>query len=187
MAPRNLVLAGFMGTGKTSVGRLLAERLGWAFVDMDEVLAKRLRMSIAEVFPRLGEARFRAEETALLGELACGEEQVIATGGGALLTQANRSLLEGHAVIFCLNCGVDRLLSRLPDDGARPLLGGPEREKRVRDLLAQRSAAYTAIAHQIDTTDRSVAEVVEAVLETWRTLGKNQIGLGKGKRESRSD
>jgi len=139
---RNIVLTGFMGTGKTVVGRIVAERLSRRFVDMDAVVASRLGMSVAEVFARLGEPFFRYEEGRLCRELAAQEGLVIATGGGALLDPANREALSRSGVLICLNARPDALLARLEGDQMRPLLAQGDREQRVKELLAQRKRHY---------------------------------------------
>jgi shikimate kinase len=118
---RNLVLTGLMGTGKTCVGRLVAERLGREFVDMDEVIAAREGASIVEIFARQGEEHFRAREGELCAELSARRNLVIATGGGALLDPTNRDRFENAAVI-CLDAGVDDIMRRLDGAHDRPLL-----------------------------------------------------------------
>ncbi len=161
---RNIVLTGFMGTGKTVVGRIVAERLSRRFVDMDAVVASRLGMSVAEVFARLGEPFFRYEEGRLCRELAAQEGLVIATGGGALLDPANREALSRSGVLICLNARPDALLARLEGDQMRPLLAQGDREQRVKELLAQRKRYYDEIPHQLDTSELSPEAVAECVI-----------------------
>lgn len=186
MDRRNIVLTGFMGTGKTSVGRALAVRLGREFVDMDEVLAQREGMSVADVFARQGEVYFRERERALCRELAARENQVIATGGGALVSEENRAAF-GNAQLFCLDASVDTILVRLGGAHDRPLLAGDKRA-RIESLLAARRAAYAEIPMHINTDGRSTeaiaTEIVERlmvrVLRVKTPEGEYPIYLGEG-------
>lgn len=163
MDSRNIVITGFMGTGKTSVGRRLAERLGLRFVDMDSLLEERFQMSIADVFATRGEAFFRQAERELLAELRSATDTVIATGGGALLSTENRSLLPPDSIVVCLTCQPEEVLRRLANDDSRPLLAAADRLQRIRDVLAERKAIYDTIPHQVDTTGLTIDEVVDQI------------------------
>ncbi|MCS7040296.1 MAG: AAA family ATPase, partial [Caldilineales bacterium] len=112
-SPPNLVLTGFMGTGKTAVGRAVAARLGRPFVDMDEWIARRAGMSIAEIFARQGEGAFRAMEAELVRELAGQRGLVIATGGGALVDPTNRETFCRTGLVICLTASVEAILARV--------------------------------------------------------------------------
>ena len=126
MNSRNLVLTGFMGTGKTSVGRLVAERLRREFVDMDELIAVREGMSIADIFARHGESHFRALERGVCAELAARNDLVIATGGGTLVDPGN-CLQFRNAVVICLDADVEEIARRLEGVEDRPLLNAQAR------------------------------------------------------------
>jgi shikimate kinase len=128
---RNIVITGFMGAGKTTVGLLLAERLGWPFVDMDAIIEEREGRSISEIFASDGEPYFRRLETSLCRELAAWRSLVIATGGGALVNTANLTIMAGTGLVVCLGCALDNLLQRIPQDGTRPLLATPDRRQRL--------------------------------------------------------
>ncbi len=162
----NIVLTGFMGTGKSTVGRLLAARLGRRFVDMDDILSMRAGKPISAIFAEEGEPAFRSAEAALCAELAREQGLVISTGGGALVSAENRTTLGSSGVLVCLNASADEILRRLAAATDRPLLGDElaARDERIRALLAQRRAAYAAIPYQIDTEGRS-AEAVAALVE----------------------
>ena len=160
----NLVLTGFMGSGKSAVGEEVARRLGRPFVDMDKQIEARAGKSITSVFAENGEAAFREMEAALCRELAGERGLVIATGGGTLVDPRNRESMIESGVVVCLTCGVDRVLQRLDAAGDRPLIKVDDRRIRIEQLLADRRAAYSAIPWQIDTTDRSVEEVTEDVI-----------------------
>lgn len=165
MAP-NLVLTGFMGTGKSSVGRLVAVRLGRELVDMDERLAERAGMSVAQIFAEQGEPAFREMENTLCRELAPRENLVIATGGGTLVNPVNRAALAA-SVVICLDAGADEILKRLDAATDRPLLTG-DRRVRVEKLLAERTGAYAAIAQHVATNARTLDDVAREVLRCYQ-------------------
>lgn len=175
----NIVITGFMGTGKTSVGRMVAGALGREFVDMDEVIAARAGASIAQVFAREGEASFRAREADLCRELAARDGLVIATGGGTLVSDANRALLARHARLFCLDASPGEIARRLDGDSLRPLLaaGGEavSLEGRIRALLKQREAAYALMPHHIDTEGLTPQQVTEQLLARLEPNGSVEL------------
>jgi len=187
---RNIVLTGFMGTGKSAVGRGVAQRLGRAFVDMDEVIVQRAGMSIAEIFRRHGEEKFRRHERALCEELSAQEGLVIATGGGALVDPHNRELMAASGYLICLDCEVDELLRRLEGDDSRPMLWDENPKQRLVDLYCSRRPAYVEVPHHLDTTWRSPEETIEEVLRlvvagpvAWwvaTPLGSYQVHLVAG-------
>jgi shikimate kinase/3-dehydroquinate synthase len=164
----NLVLTGFMGTGKTAVGRAVARRLGRGFVDMDAEIEARAGKPIARIFAEDGERAFRAMEAALCEELSQRRGLVVATGGGALVDAANRRATMGGGTVVCLDCDVAEIVRRVgTDDGERPLLaagGGQALRAGIERLLAARAPAYGAIPWHVDTTGRTVDEAVERVL-----------------------
>lgn len=163
---KNIILTGFMGTGKTTIGRLLAEQLHRRFVDMDTRLEAHFGKPIASVFAEEGEAVFRVAESQLCAALAAEQRLVISTGGGALVNPANRDLLGQSGVLICLTADVDEILRRTEGVHNRPLLPGDraERRQRIQSLLRARRAAYGAIPHQIDTTGATPEGIVNAVL-----------------------
>lgn len=162
---RNVVLTGFMGTGKTTVGRLLAVRLGYGFVDTDSVIETR-HGPIPDIFETLGEEAFRAMERRVAEEIAADDSLVVSTGGRLMLDPTNAAVLGEQADVFCLSADVDEVIRRVTaaDDAAqRPLLAGPDSEQRIRELLDERRGQYGQFI-QIDTTGRSPDEVVTAIL-----------------------
>lgn len=168
-ASPNLVLTGFMGTGKSTVGRLLAARMERPFVDMDEEIELRAGLSIREIFATQGENAFRQRERSLCRQLAQTEGLVIATGGGTLVDDYNRRLMAEAGLIVCLNTEPEVLLERLKNDMTRPLLQAPDPELRLRELLAARAEAYAALPHHVDNTYLSTDETVEAVIQIWHS------------------
>jgi 3-dehydroquinate synthase len=166
-AERNIVITGFMGTGKTTIGRLVAARLGRPFYDMDDQIEARFGKPIPRVFAEDGEDAFRAAESELCRRF--GEESgiVLSTGGGALLNPTNRSALAANGVLICLTASVDAILERVDHANNRPLLSGDreERRRRVRRLLDERRAAYAAIPHQVNTTGRYPKAIADEVIQ----------------------
>ena len=162
-----------MGTGKTRVGRLVARRLGRPFVDFDQELEARFGRSIPRIFAEEGEAAFRAAEAELCRSLPVGAGLVVATGGGAVVSAANREALAERGVLICLTCGPDALLPRLRGRAAarRPLLGEDPAEA-VRALLARRAEHYAAVPHQVDTTGRTPAAVATAIIGLYDAVTK---------------
>lgn len=171
MPSNNIILTGFMGTGKTAVGQAIAERLGRWFVDVDAVIERQAGRPIHQIFAQDGEPAFRALETEVIRSLTNESNLVISTGGGALLSPINRQRLQASGVLVCLRASVDTLLARLADTTNRPLLAGPDRRARIATLLAQRAALYDAIPLQVDTDRLSVPEVAEAVIRLARQAG----------------
>jgi 3-dehydroquinate synthase len=175
----NLILTGFMGTGKSSVGREIARRTGRAFVDMDRVIEEREGKSISEIFGQNGEAYFRQIEADLCRELAAkpelskgtgvtgapgGRGQVIATGGGALLNPDSRKILGASGPIICLTASTDEILRRLGPTWDRPLLDAADRNERITELLEQRAEAYRSFQLQVGTDGLSIYEAADEVM-----------------------
>ncbi len=156
----NVVLTGFMGTGKSTVGRLLAEVLGYEFVDTDDLIVSR-HGPIDELFATQGEPAFRAIERGVTLELAEQTGLVIGTGGGLMVDRANADALERTGHVFTLVASPETIIARVASDDSgieRPLLAGDDVEDRIRSLLDQRSGAYGRF-RQIVTDDRSAAEI----------------------------
>jgi 3-dehydroquinate synthase len=175
---RSVVLTGFMGTGKTAVGSEVARRLGRRFIDTDTLITEAAGLPIPEIFARFGETRFRAFEREAI-ERACAEPgAVVATGGGAMVDPENRARLKAAGPVICLDADVDTIARRVGDDPGRPLLRGGDPRERVRALLAERATAYAAADHRVDTSGRTVGEVVDAVLAIARTVAGDEPASG---------
>jgi shikimate kinase len=147
--PRRIVLVGFMGSGKTSVGRALAELLGWSFADLDALVEERTGSTVAEIFRTRGEEAFREEERAAAVEACQRDRVVIATGGGAFARAETRRILGQNALSVFLECDLEVLLARIPADGRRPLAGNRETMRR---LYAEREFAYRLADRTVDAT-----------------------------------
>lgn len=162
----SLVLTGFMGTGKTAVGKIVAAKLGRELVDMDAVIEARAGMSISKIFTTRGEAYFRKLESELCKELGARKNLVIATGGGALVDPQNRAAF-AKALIVCLDASVDQIVARVGKAQNRPMIAGDARE-RIVELLKTRRAAYAEIERHVDTTGQSVEQVANLVMALWQ-------------------
>ncbi|MEM7286117.1 MAG: shikimate kinase [Actinomycetota bacterium] len=161
---QNIVLTGFMGTGKTTVGRILAERLDRTFVDSDEIIEERFG-PIPKIFERLGEEAFRDMERQVAASLAATSGMVIATGGRLMLDRAAADALSARARVFCLAADVDTLVERLVSEaGDRPLLADTDVEQRIRALLESRQEGYGRF-EQVATTGRSPEQVADDITE----------------------
>ncbi|MFQ3536017.1 MAG: shikimate kinase [Aggregatilineales bacterium] len=169
---RNIILCGFMGTGKTTVGKLVAARLGWQFADTDQVIEERCGKPVSAIFAEDGEAAFRAMERELCNQIAASwRGYVIATGGGMVLDAANRQQLMRAGCLICLDLPAEHLARRLAGKTDRPLLADPpngDLTAHIQALLAARAESYRAVPHHINTTGLSPYSVSEAILEIWR-------------------
>lgn len=161
----NVILTGFMGTGKSTVGKVFARQLGCQFVDMDDCISEQLGKPINRIFLESGEAAFRNMENDLCERLSQEKDLVISTGGGTLINQNNRRILEKTGRLICLNADVEVLLQRIQkaDDPVRPLINSGDKQISIRRLLAERETAYQAIPWQIDTTHLDVDQVIDRV------------------------
>lgn len=170
---QSVFLLGPRGSGKTTVGRLLATRLGWSFIDADELLETRAGRSVADIFAAEGEAGFRDREAALLTELATRSDCVIATGGGIVLRSANRQLLRDAGRCVWLTADAATLWTRIQADPTtavrRPALTALPGPAEVERLLAEREAFYREVAHQVVDASQSPDAVVSAILSAWRS------------------
>ncbi|HBA83344.1 MAG TPA: shikimate kinase [Verrucomicrobia bacterium] len=164
----NIVLTGFMGTGKSTVGRCLAAKLQRDFLDMDALIEQRAGRKISDIFAQDGEPVFRRLERALVQELSAQTNRVIATGGGVVLNPENIADFSRNGLIVCLTAPPDVILRRVAQETHRPLLEQGEKNERIVRLLESRRALYEAIPHRVDTSTLSPEEVAERILELFR-------------------
>lgn len=161
----NIVLTGFMGTGKSEVGKVLARALGCAFVDVDAAIEKRSGMSISDIFETQGEAVFRRIESEVIGELSRRKRSVIATGGGAVVSADNRAALRAGGIIVCLTASVRTILHRVRGNADRPLLKGEHPEQRIQELLEARRPFYALADIMVATDGKRPEEIVDEIIE----------------------
>ena len=165
MKQYNIILVGFMGTGKSAVGKRLAEALHCRFVDMDALIEARADKPIAGIFADDGEPRFRAMERALVRELAQQQNQVIAAGGGIVLNPDNIRDFSQSGRVVCLSAAPEEILRRVGNSTHRPLLNQPDPAVAIRNLLAKRQPLYAAIPFQVETTGKTVEEVAARIIQ----------------------
>ena len=160
----NILLTGFMGAGKTTVGKKLAKRLGYFFIDTDREIEKEQGCSIAEIFKYGGEECFRDLETDILQKLQTKQNLVIATGGGMVLRNENRSLMQSLGTRVYLKVELQELMRRLKKDKKRPLLQKLKPEEHILEMLQQRKSIYEEAECIIDTTDLSPHQMVTEII-----------------------
>lgn len=169
----SIFLIGPMGAGKSSVGRALARRLGQRFVDSDREIVERCGVDIPTIFEYEGEAGFREREARMLDELTALPDIVLATGGGAVLREDNRRRLAERGHVVLLSVDLSEQLRRVAFDPNRPLLQSPDPEARLRELMAERTPIYRALADvEISTDSRRMYHVVARIL---RHLKKHEL------------
>ncbi|TLM98589.1 shikimate kinase [bacterium] len=165
----NLVLTGFMGTGKTTVGKRVARELGMKFVDTDKEIEKITGLTVSEIFSGYGEVRFRSEELAAVRRLAQGDNQVIATGGGVVLNRENMTLLRANGVVVCLMATPEVIYERVRRKRNRPLLATADPEATINKLLQERDSYYRAADGVVDTSGKSPEKVRDEIIAIFKS------------------
>jgi shikimate kinase len=166
---RNLALIGFMGSGKTAVGRMAAAQLSFDFVDTDALIEAAAGLTIPEIFAKEGEAGFRNWERQVVRTLETRTRTVIATGGGLPTYDDHLDQLKRHALVVCLWASPETLYERVRHHDHRPLLQTPDPLARIRELLSRREPFYRQADVLIHTEQRSIREVVAQVVHAFRT------------------
>jgi shikimate kinase len=161
---RNIIITGFMGTGKSVVAKELARKLKMEFIDMDRIVEEHHGMSISDIFARYGERYFRAQENKLVKKLFQKENMVIATGGGTLLFSDNARILSQRGQIICLYADSQTIYNRVKRKNNRPLLKGENVLSEINRLLEKRKKIYDNIKWKIDTTNLTTREVVDKII-----------------------
>jgi len=166
MANRNVFLIGMMASGKTTVGRHLANSLKFDFVDSDSVIEKRAGADIPWIFDIEGEEKFRDREEAVIEELTQRRGVVVATGGGVVLRETNRRRLTERGIVVYLNAPLERLVARARSNTRRPLLAGMDARERLAELIDQRGDLYARTADiEIETDDRSPRVIAQRIVD----------------------
>jgi shikimate kinase len=159
-----------MGVGKTTIGSLLAGKLGYSFIDMDNEIERRERATISDIFKEFGEARFRELESELVMELSVKNDLVIACGGGTLAYPDNAEMLKSTAIFVYLTASIDEVINRTSIDNTRPLLDVPDPHSTILELFNHRKPIYERYAEiSIDTNEKTPELIVSEILEslTW--------------------
>lgn len=170
----NVVLIGFMGTGKSSIGKMLAVRLGCAFLDLDHHIERQEGKTVFEIFEDEGEAHFRSLEQRVVREIAVRKNLVLATGGGTVQDEGNRRILRDWGVTVCLTAKAEVIFARTSRRGERPILDRLEegdRQQAILSLLESREGVYAEADYFVDTSDLSPLQVVEEILRYLRRGG----------------
>ena len=165
---KNIILTGFMGVGKTSVGKHLAEDLGYTFVDIDKLIEADQNLSITSLFSKFGEPYFRDVETAIIQQVMTGEGQVVSAGGGAVIRDANRDAFKKGGFVVCLTASPDVIYERIKHETHRPLLQTPDPKAPIKELLASRETFYAQADMSIDTSNKSIGDIIKAIKERIR-------------------
>ncbi|MCD6574598.1 shikimate kinase, partial [Candidatus Aerophobetes bacterium] len=161
----NIVLVGFMGTGKSSVGKELSRVLGKRYIDVDEIIQKKENCSIPRIFAEKGEDYFRKVEEEVIREVSRIDESVISTGGGAVLKRENMENLKKGGIVICLKANLQTILERTTGDEQRPLLNTHlDRKERIKQLLKKRMPFYNKADIIIDTSSLSVLQTVDRIV-----------------------
>jgi len=161
---KNIYLVGFMGTGKTVVGKVLAEKLSKEFIEMDACIEERETSKIVDIFAQKGEAYFRGLEKVLLGELSKRDNLVVSCGGGLICDTDNLNQLIATGVVFALKASAFTIYQRIKDCSHRPILNVDNPRERIEQLLEKRAFYYAKAQYSIDTDDFSPKEVVDKII-----------------------
>ncbi len=160
---KNIVVVGFMGTGKSVVAKTLAKKLGREFLELDGIIEKREGSSIKEIFKNKGEVYFRELERAAVKEAIKKDGQIISAGGGAIIDEENLKALKKNGTIICLEASPGVILERTKGNTCRPLLNVPDPKKRIEELLEERATYYKKADHRVNTDDLNVEGVVQKI------------------------
>ncbi len=162
---KNIILVGFMGTGKTTIAIQLAHRLKMKYVSTDNLIEKKEKRTINEIFTKSGEDYFRDVESAVIRDVACMDNQVVDTGGGAVIRDENVAYMKSNGIVICLSADEDTVMERTKKYKHRPLLNVEDPKRKIRDLMARRANFYAKADHTIDTAKLTVRQVVEKIAE----------------------
>ena len=165
---KNIILFGFMGTGKTSIGKALSAKLGMEFADMDDLIESREKMTISAIFEKKGEPYFRQVECEVAEDVAKRSDLVVATGGGVVLNYDNVKTLESTGIGICLNASPETIYARVKNQRHRPLIAVENPLERIRQLLEYRQPFYAKVKHQVDTNLLTIDDIVEEIIEIIR-------------------
>jgi len=162
---KNIILTGFMGVGKTLVGTQLAKDLGYTFVDTDKLIEDDQHMAITSIFDSRGEPYFREVEARIIQQVMQGERQIVSTGGGAVIRDVNRQAFKKAGLVVCLTARPEVIYARIRHETHRPLLQTPDPKTKIKELLDSRARFYAQADVIIDTSDRTVDEVITEIKE----------------------
>lgn len=177
MVSKNIILTGFMGSGKTTVGKEIARVLNLTFLDTDKMIEKEQNRSISDIFKKEGEDYFRLLEKMVVTNICRKDNMVIATGGGTLLNKDNLNLISQTGIIFCLTANIDILIRRMADRKSRPIIAKQDKNAII-ELYQSRVSGYNELPNQIDTTKISPIETAAIIIKLFDELN-NKPGATK--------
>ena len=177
MLEKNLVLVGFMGTGKSTVGKALAKKLGRPFVDVDQCIEEKQKRRISEIFEKEGEPAFRRLEKETILEIAAGTELVITTGGGAVIDPENVAALKANGILVALEASPQTIYQRVKDTRHRPLLRSADLPGEIEKLLEARRPFYDKADFKFVTDGKSATQVADEILAALK--GEEEFEFGK--------
>jgi len=169
----NIILVGFMGTGKTSVGEELSELLNMPLIDTDDVIEEDSRMIISDIFEQLGDPRFRDLESKAVEKVSCLDGYIISAGGGAVIREHNVKEFKKNGIVFCLNATPEEIWKRVGHESHRPLLQVEDPMGRIGELLKVRAPYYARADYTIETTGKGISDIAEEIAEIY-ALYKSQ-------------
>jgi len=172
---KNIILTGFMGTGKTAVGRRLAMLLKMELIDVDTEIEKSQQMTINEIFRQFGEPRFREIETEMIQKLSERRDVIISTGGGAVLKQKNMDALRKQGIIICLMASPQTILKRTSHNSNRPLLKVEDPFEKIKELLNFRRPFYEKADILIDTEDKTPLQIAEEIIDKIKDSRSQEV------------
>jgi shikimate kinase len=164
----NIILTGFMGVGKTSVGTQLAKDLGYTFVDIDKLIEAEQNLTITALFSKFGEPYFREVETSIIQQVMKGTGQVVATGGGAVIRDMNREAFKKGGHVVCLTGRPEVIYEHIKHETHRPLLHTADPKAKIKELLDSRAPYYAQADVCIDTSDKSIEDIIKEIKEGIR-------------------
>ncbi|MEN6372048.1 MAG: shikimate kinase [Armatimonadota bacterium] len=171
---KNIVLIGFMGTGKSRVGHMVARKLGMKFIDTDDLISQRLQMPVSDIFARLGEGKFREIEQQTIADVSLKSRHVIATGGGVPILKDNVDNLKTNGILFCLSASPEIIYRRTLRADTRPLLKSENKLEHIKSLMESRHLYYSVADYHIDTSSRPASAVAREIVELYQSDGNNQ-------------
>ncbi|MDD6208461.1 MAG: shikimate kinase [Clostridiales bacterium] len=172
----NIILIGFMGSGKTTIGKRLAKLLEYSFVDTDQLIEKKQGMMVRDIFSQKGERYFRQLETDTISEMVqtC-HKTIISSGGGLPLRECNVKILQELGFVIMLDVSKETVIKRLEGDTTRPLLQGDNVDEKVEELLTYREPLYELAAHmKVPVNGRTIQDIAEEIIRNYQTVRNGQ-------------